>query len=319
MMTIFDFEKPINELESAIAELRQIALEKGLDRSREIAELEAQRERLLKQIFAHLSPWDKVLLARHPKRPYALDYIRLMCENFTELHGDRLGFDDPAIVGGLAKLGNYKLVIVGQQKGRDLKERQRRNFGMAKPEGYRKAMRMFRLAEKFRLPVLTLVDTPAADPSVESESRGISESIAQSMLTLFELTVPTVSVILGEGGSGGAIALAATNRVLMLEYAIYSVIPPEGCAAILYRDPNKAPQAADALRLTADQALQMGLIDGVIPEPLGAAHRDPQTTALSVRAAVLQQLDALSQLSPEALREQRYQRFRHIGVFETAQ
>ncbi|MDW8106158.1 MAG: acetyl-CoA carboxylase carboxyltransferase subunit alpha [Armatimonadota bacterium] len=319
MMTIFEIEKPINELESAIAELRQLALEKGLDRSREIAELEAQRERLLRQIFEHLSAWDKVLLARHPKRPYALDYIRLMCESFMELHGDRLGFDDPAIVAGLGKMGGYKLVIVGQQKGRDLKERQQRNFGMAKPEGYRKAMRMFRLAEKFRLPVLTLVDTPAADPGVESESRGISESIAQSMLTLFELTVPTVAVILGEGGSGGAIALATTNRVLMLEYAIYSVIPPEGCAAILYRDPNKAPQAAEALKLTADRALELGLIDGIIPEPLGAAHRDPQTTALSIRAAVLQQLEMLSQLSPEELREQRYQRFRNIGVFQTAQ
>ncbi|MCS7273152.1 MAG: acetyl-CoA carboxylase carboxyltransferase subunit alpha [Fimbriimonadales bacterium] len=319
MMTIFEIEKPINELESAIAELRQLALEKGLDRSREIAELEAQRERLLRQIFEHLSAWDKVLLARHPKRPYALDYIRLMCESFMELHGDRLGFDDPAIVAGLGKMGGYKLVIVGQQKGRDLKERQQRNFGMAKPEGYRKAMRMFRLAEKFRLPVLTLVDTPAADPGVESESRGISESIAQSMLTLFELTVPTIAVIIGEGGSGGAIALAATNRVLMLEYAIYSVIPPEGCAAILYRDPNKAPQAAEALKLTADRALELGLIDGIIPEPLGAAHRDPQTTALSIRAAVLQQLETLSQLSPEELREQRYQRFRNIGVFQTAQ
>ncbi|OYT71636.1 MAG: acetyl-CoA carboxylase carboxyl transferase subunit alpha [Armatimonadetes bacterium CP1_7O] len=318
MMTIFDFEKPINELESAIAELRQLAAEKGLDRSREIAELEAQRERLLRQIFDHLRPWDQVLLARHPKRPYALDYIRLMCESFLELHGDRLGFDDPAIVAGLARMGHYKLMVVGQQKGRDLKERQKRNFAMAKPEGYRKAMRMFRLAEKFRLPVLTLVDTPAADPSVESESRGISEAIAQSMLTMFELTVPTVAVILGEGGSGGAIALAAANRVLMLEHAIYSVIPPEGCAAILYRDPNKAPQAADALKLTAEDALELGLIDLVIPEPLGAAHRDPQTTALSVRSAVLQQLDALRSVEPETLREQRYQRFRAMGVFETA-
>ncbi len=315
-MTIFDFEKPITELENAIEELRRLAAEKGLDRSKEIAELESQRERLLRQIFAHLKPWDKVLLARHPKRPYAMDYIRLMCEQFLELHGDRLGFDDPAIVAGLARLGRYRLVVVGQQKGRDLKERQRRNFGMAKPEGYRKAMRMFQLAEKFRLPVLTLVDTPAADPGVESEARGISEAIARSMLTLFDLTVPTVSVILGEGGSGGAIALAATNRVLMLEHAIYSVIPPEGCAAILWRDPNRAAQAAEALRLTAEDALQMGLIDLIIPEPLGAAHRDPQTTALSVRTAVLQQLDELSALSPDALREQRYQRFRQMGVYQ---
>ncbi|GBC91113.1 Acetyl-coenzyme A carboxylase carboxyl transferase subunit alpha [bacterium HR14] len=317
-MTIFDFEKPINELESAIQELRQLVAEKGIDRTREIAELEAQRERLLRQIFSHLRPWDKVLLARHPKRPYALDYIRLMCESFVELHGDRLGFDDPAIVAGVGKLGVYRLVIVGQQKGRDLKERQKRNFGMAKPEGYRKAMRMFQLAEKFHLPVLTLVDTPAADPGVESESRGISEAIARSMLTLFELTVPTVSVILGEGGSGGAIALAATNRVLMLEHAIYSVIPPEGCAAILWRDPNRAPEAANALKLTAEEALRLKLIDLIVPEPLGAAHRDPQTTALSVRSAILQQLDELSQMEPEALREHRYQRFRQMGVFQTA-
>jgi acetyl-CoA carboxylase carboxyl transferase subunit alpha len=318
MMTIFDFEKPITELENAIEELRRLAIEKGIDRSREIAELESQREQLLRQIFAHLKPWDKVLLARHPKRPYAMDYIRMMCEQFVELHGDRLGFDDPAIVAGLAKLGHYRLVVVGQQKGRDLKERQKRNFGMAKPEGYRKAMRMFQLAEKFRLPVLTLVDTPAADPGVESEARGISEAIARSMLTLFELTVPTVAVILGEGGSGGAIALAATNRVLMLEHAIYSVIPPEGCAAILWRDPNRAPQAAEALRLTAEDALQMGLIDLIIPEPIGAAHRDPQATALSVRTAVLQQLDELCPMEPEALREQRYQRFRQIGVYQIA-
>ena len=317
-MTIFDFEKPINELESAIQELRQLVAEKGIDRTREIAELEAQRERLLRQIFAHLRPWDKVLLARHPKRPYALDYIRLMCESFVELHGDRLGFDDPAIVTGVGKLGSYRLVIVGQQKGRDLKERQRRNFGMAKPEGYRKAIRMFRLAEKFRLPILTLVDTPAADPGVESGARGISEAIAHSMQTLFELTVPTVSVVLGEGGSGGAIALAATNRVLMLEHAIYSVIPPEGCAAILWRDPNRAPEAANALNLTAEAALQLGLIDLIIPEPLGAAHRDPQTTALTVRSAVLQQFDALSQMAPETLREHRYQRFRQMGVFQSA-
>jgi acetyl-CoA carboxylase carboxyl transferase subunit alpha len=318
MMTIFDFEKPITELENAIEELRRLAIEKGIDRSREIAELESQREQLLRQIFAHLKPWDKVLLARHPKRPYAMDYIRMMCEQFLELHGDRLGFNDPAIVAGLAKLGHYRLVVVGQQKGRDLKERQKRNFGMAKPEGYRKAMRMFQLAEKFRLPVLTLVDTPAADPGVESEARGISEAIARSMLTLFDLTVPTLSVILGEGGSGGAIALAATNRVLMLEHAIYSVIPPEGCAAILWRDPNRAPQAAEALRLTAEDALQMGLIDLIIPEPLGAAHRDPQATALSVRTAVLQQLDELCQMEPEALREQRYHRFRRIGSYQIA-
>ncbi len=314
-MTIFDFEKPINELESAIQELRQLSAEKGLDRSREIAELETQRERLLKQIFAHLRPWDKVLLARHPKRPYTMDYIRLMCEQFVELHGDRLGFDDPAIVGGLAKLGGYKLVVVGQQKGRDLKERQKRNFAMAKPEGYRKAMRLFQLAEKFRLPVLTLVDTPAADPGVESESRGISEAIARSMLTMFQLTVPTVAVVIGEGGSGGAIALAVANRVLMLEHAIYSVIPPEGCAAIIWRDASRAPEAADALQLTADDALRLGLIDMVISEPLGAAHRDPQTTALSLRSAILQQFHELSALTPEQLYQHRHERFRRMGTF----
>ncbi len=317
-MTIFDFEKPINELESAIQELRQLSAEKGLDRSREIAELERQRERLLKQIFAHLRPWDKVLLARHPKRPYTLDYIRLMCEQFVELHGDRLGYDDPAIVAGLAKMGGYKLVVVGQQKGRDLKERQKRNFAMAKPEGYRKAMRMFQLAEKFRLPVLTLVDTPAADPGVESESRGISEAIARSMLTMFQLTVPTVAVVIGEGGSGGAIALAVANRVLMLEHALYSVIPPEGCAAILWRDASRAPEAADALQLTADDALRLGLIDLVISEPLGGAHRDPQTTALSLRSAILQQFSELDNTEPDALYHQRHERFRQMGAYLSA-
>ncbi|MEO0248882.1 MAG: acetyl-CoA carboxylase carboxyltransferase subunit alpha [candidate division WOR-3 bacterium] len=318
-MNILDFEKPIDELEAAIAQLRRLTVERGLDRTQEIAELEKERERLLKQIFAHLQPWDKVLLARHPKRPYTLDYIRLMCETFVELHGDRLGFDDGAILIGLAKLGTYRLGVVGQQKGRDLKERQKRNFGMAKPEGYRKAIRLFRLAQKFRLPVLTLVDTPAADPGVESESRGISEAIAASMQALFDLTVPTVSVILGEGGSGGAIALAATDRVLMLEHAIYSVIPPEGCAAILWRDPNKNRQAAEALKLTAQDAWQLGLIDGIIPEPLGGAHRDPQTTALSVRAAVLQQLEELSQQPPELLRDARAQKFHAIGTFQAPQ
>lgn len=291
-------------------------MEKGLDRTREIAELERQRERLLKQIFTQLKPWDKVLLARHPKRPYAMDYIRVMCEQFLELHGDRLGFDDNAVVAGLARLGSHKLVIVGQQKGRDLKERQKRNFAMAKPEGYRKAMRMFRMAEKFRLPVLCLVDTPAADPGVESESRGISEAIAQSMRELFNLTVPTVSVILGEGGSGGAVALAATNRVLMLEHAIYSVIPPEGCAAILWRDATQAAQAAQALKITAQDAMELGLIDGIIAEPLGGAHRDPQTVAFALRAAILQQLDELKQMEPGNLREHRYHKFRQMGVFQ---
>lgn len=316
-MNIIDVEKPINELESAIEELQRLSMEKGLDRTREIAELERQRERLLKQIFTQLKPWDKVLLARHPKRPYAMDYIRVMCEQFLELHGDRLGFDDNAVVAGLARLGSHKLVIVGQQKGRDLKERQKRNFAMAKPEGYRKAMRMFRMAEKFRLPVLCLVDTPAADPGVESESRGISEAIAQSMRELFNLTVPTVSVILGEGGSGGAVALAATNRVLMLEHAIYSVIPPEGCAAILWRDATQAAQAAQALKITAQDAMELGLIDGIIAEPLGGAHRDPQTVAFALRAAILQQLDELKQMEPGNLREHRYHKFRQMGVFQT--
>jgi acetyl-CoA carboxylase carboxyl transferase subunit alpha len=315
-MNIIDVEKPINELESAVEELRRLSMEKGLDRTREIAELEQQRERLLKQIFTQLKPWDKVLLARHPKRPYAMDYIRVMCEQFLELHGDRLGFDDSAVIAGLARLGNYKVIIAGQQKGRDLKERQKRNFAMAKPEGYRKAIRMFRMAEKFRLPVLCLVDTPAADPGVESESRGISEAIAQSMRELFDLTVPVVSVILGEGGSGGAIALAAANRVLMMEHAIYSVIPPEGCAAILWRDANQAMQAAEALKMTAQDALELGLIDGIIAEPLGGAHRDPQTVAFALRAAILQQLDDLTQMEPESLREHRYDKFRQIGVFQ---
>lgn len=315
-MNINDLEKPISELEKAIEELRQLSGQTGLDKSREIAELEGRRERLLKQIYSRLQPWDRVLIARHPKRPYALDYIRVMCEQFTELSGDRLGYDDGAVVAGLGRMGDFRMVIVGQQKGRDLRERQKRNFGMAKPEGYRKAMRLFRMAQKFQLPVLCLVDTPAADPGVESEGRGISEAIAQSMRELFDLQVPTLSVIIGEGGSGGAIALASTNRVLMLEHAVYSVIPPEGCAAILWRDASQAQQAADALKLTAEDALSLGLIDGIVQETLGGAHRDAQSVALSVRAAVLQQLAELSAMTPEELVDARYAKFRTMGVFE---
>lgn len=315
-MNIIDFERPITELESAINQLRRLKMERGVDRSREIAELEKERERLLKTIFSHLTPWDKVLLARHPKRPYALDYARSMCEGFMELHGDRLGFDDGAVVAGLARIGSHKIAVVGHQKGRDLRERQRRNFGMAKPEGYRKGMRIFDLAERFRLPVITLVDTPAADPGVESEARGISEAIAASMMKMFELTVPTIAVILGEGGSGGAIGFATANRVLMLEHSIYSVIPPEGCAAILWRDPSKNREASEALKLTAQSAMEMGLIDGIIPEPLGGAHRDAQTTALSVRAAILHQLEELEAKKPSELQHERYEKFRQMGIYQ---
>ena len=315
MMTIFDFEKPINELESAIAELRQLATEKGLDRSREIAELEAQRERLLRQIFAHLRPWDKVLLARHPKRPYALDYIRLMCESFIELHGDRLGFDDPAVVAGLAKMGGRNLVIVGQQKGRDLKERQRRNFAMAKPEGYRKALRLMKLAEKYSLPVITFIDTSGAFPGLDGEERGVAEAIARNLTEMARVEVPIIALVTGEGGSGGALGIGVADIVLMMQYAYYSVISPEGCAGILWRDGAKAPLAAQALKLTARDLLKYKVIDEIVPEPTGGAHKDYEQTAASIKESLTNHLKALSKLPVARLHQKRFEKFSAMGIF----
>jgi acetyl-CoA carboxylase carboxyl transferase subunit alpha len=316
---VLDFERPIAELEERIAEIKRRTADEGIDRSEEIANLEAHVQRLMDQIYSHLSPWDRVLLARHPDRPYTLDYIRLIFDEFQELHGDRLFGDDPAIVGGIARIGEQWLTVIGHQKGRDIHERSFRNFGSARPEGYRKALRIMKLAELCRRPVVCFVDTPAADPTAPSEERGISEAIAHNIREMFTLKVPIIVVLTGEGGSGGALGLGVGDRILMLEHAVYSVIPPEGCAAILWRDAGKpserAPQAAGALRLTAEDALHFGLVDEVIPEPRGGAHRSYQGAAIGVKSALLRHLTEIEAMGDEERLNARYDRFRRIGDF----
>jgi acetyl-CoA carboxylase carboxyl transferase subunit alpha len=313
--TISEFEKPIALIEEQIAKLREISERDGVDRSEDIAKLSERVEGLLEKLFANLTAWDKTLLARHPKRPYTLDYVRRISDDFTELHGDRLGHDDKAMIGGLATVGKRKVMIVGQQKGRDLRQRRIRNFGSAKPEGYRKALRLMHLAAKFKLPVICMVDTPAADCSVESEARGISEAIARNMMEMAVLPTPIVIAVLGEGGSGGAIGIGVGDRVLMMEHSIYSVIPPEGCAAILWRDPKRAEDAAGALRLTPEGALELGVIDEIVPEPLGGAHRDYDGAAGALKSALARHLRELERLSVDTLLKRRYEKYRAMGKF----
>jgi acetyl-CoA carboxylase carboxyl transferase subunit alpha len=312
---VLDFEKPITELDKQIVEIKRLTLERGEDRSEDITVLEKDRDRLLKQIFSNLSAWDKTLLARHPKRPYTLDYVRLIFDDYTELHGDRLFSDDHAMVGGIANLDGRQVMFVGQQKGRDLKDRQYRNFGSAKPEGYRKALRLMKTAEKFKRPVICFVDTPAADCSVGSEQRGISEAIARNMMEMSVLETPVIAIVIGEGGSGGAIGIAVADKVLMLENSIYSVIPPEGCAAILWRDPTKGKEAAEALKITSDAALSLGVIDEIVPEPLGGAHRSVELTAKNIKNTLIKYLDELEKLDINKLLENRYNKFRSIGQY----
>jgi acetyl-CoA carboxylase carboxyl transferase subunit alpha len=316
---VLDFERPVAELEEQIAEIKRRTAEEGIDRSEEIAKLEAHVQRLMDQIYSHLSPWDRVLIARHPDRPYTLDYIRLIFDEFQELHGDRLFGDDPAMVGGIARLGERWLTVIGHQKGRDIHERSYRNFGSARPEGYRKALRLMKLAELCHRPIVCFVDTPAADPTVPSEERGISEAIARNMREMFMLAVPVVVVLSGEGGSGGALGLGVGDRVLMMEHAIYSVIPPQGCAAILWREDGKtaerALQAAGALKLTAEDALHFGIVDEVIPEPRGGAHRSYEGAAAAVTRALLRHLPEIEALGEAERLNARYQRFRRIGEF----
>lgn len=312
---VLDFEKPITELDEQIARIKRLAQEQGEDRSADIATLEKDRDRLIEEVFSNLSPWDRVLLARHPKRPYTMDYVRLLFDDYVELHGDRLYSDDHAMVGGIGVLDGKQVIFVGQQKGRDLKDRQFRNFGSAKPEGYRKAMRLMRLAEKFNRPIVCLVDTPAADCSVGSEERGISEAIATNLRDMFMLETPIVAVVLGEGGSGGAIGIAVADRVMMLENSIYSVIPPESCSAILWRDPTKFKEMAAALKITSEDALKTGLIDQIIPEPLGGAHRNIELTAKALKAALLKNINELAKLPVPKLLDKRYKKFRGMGVF----
>lgn len=312
-----EWERPLIELEDNLAKLKEqlpkLPPQERSEMEERIAEIEQRRDNYLNVMYSRLGPWEKVLVARAEKRPYTLDYVATIFQNFVELDGDRRFGTDHAIVGGPATLDGRPVMIVGHQKGRNIQERQYRNFAMAKPEGYRKAIRLFEMADRFQMPVVTFVDTPAADPGVESESRGISEAIAASMLKMFELTVPIVSVVIGEGGSGGAIGIATGNRVMMQEHAIYSVIPPEGCAAILWRMPEKGAQAAAALKLTAQSALEFGLIDEILLEPKGGAHRDPLEAAATIKSAILQHLGQLDQMPGELLKEDRYAKYRSMG------
>ena len=311
-----DFERPIVELEEKIEDLRRLSAVQNVDFSKEIAELEKKVASLCQEVFSRLTPWQRCQIARHPKRPYTLDYIRGLMTDFIELHGDRTFADDRAIVGGLARLDGIPLVVIGHQKGRDTKEKIARNFAMANPEGYRKALRLMRLAERFKKPVVTLVDTPGAYPGIGAEERGQAEAIARNLRVMSELRTPIIVVVTGEGGSGGALGIAVGDSILMLQYAIYSVISPEGCASILWRDPLKAPDAADALGLTAETLKRLNLIDEIIPEPLGGAHRNPQEMAVTLKGHLLKELSRLAQISPDELVEGRYKKFRRMGVFE---
>ena len=310
-----EFEKPILELERRIAELKETAKATGVDLEAEIRLLEQRLARRRRETDENLTPWQRVQLARAPGRPTTLDVLEKAFQDFIELHGDRAFADDPAIVGGLAYLEGEKVVVVGHQKGRDTKENLQRNFGMPHPEGYRKAMRLMDLADRFGYPFLTFVDTPGAYPGVSAEERGQAWVIAQSIQRMSRLRVPAVTVILGEGGSGGALAIAVANRVLILENAWYSVISPESCAAILWRDAKEAPKAAEALKLTAKDLLQLKVVDAIVPEPEGGAHKDPDRAIRNIKEALLKALEELKGLSPEALYEDRYRRFRSLGAF----
>ena len=310
------FEKPIIELEKKIEELRSITSRQDVDFSSEIGRLEEKLKGIKEQVYLNLTPWQRVQIARHPKRPYTLDYIDLMMTGFMELHGDRRFADDKAMVGGLAKFDDTKVMAIGHQKGRDTKENLARNFGSAHPEGYRKALRLMTLAGKFGLPVIAFIDTPGAYPGIGAEERGQAEAIAFNLREMFHIPVPIIIVVIGEGGSGGALGIGVGDRILVLENAYYSVISPEGCAAILWKERTKSPDAAKALRLTAKDLLELGLIDGIIQEPIGGAHRDPEGTAKNVKAVLKKELGALAALPKEKLLQGRYEKFRSIGVFD---
>ena len=309
------FERPVVELEKRIEELKASA-QQGIDLTGEIRSAEKKLEKALKEIFDNLSPWQRVQVARHPLRPYTLDYVRYLTEDFTELHGDRYFSDDRAIVAGLAKWeGKERVAIVGHQKGRDTKENLLRSFGSAHPEGYRKALRVMKLAERFSLPVLSFIDTPGAYPGIGAEERGQAEAIAVNLMEMAELATPVIVVVIGEGGSGGALGIGVGDRIYVMENAYYSVISPEGCAAILWKENSKAPEAAQALKLTAKDLLELGLIDGIVPEPLGGAHRDFTQTAENLRKIISGAIQELKGLSHKELLEKRYEKFRRMGVF----
>jgi acetyl-CoA carboxylase carboxyl transferase subunit alpha len=313
-----EFEKPLQELERQIDDLKRVGGERGIDVEDELAGLQSKLESLREEIYKTLTPIQRVMVARHPRRPYSLDYLSTIFTDFIELHGDRLYRDDPAIVGGWARLDGHSVMVIGHQKGRDTKENLKRNFGMAHPEGYRKALRLMHLAAKFNAPVITLIDTPGAYPGLGAEERGQSEALARNIVEMASLPTPCVAVVIGEGGSGGALALGVADRILMLENSVYSVISPEGCAAILWKDAGQRERAADALKLTAADLIRYKVIDEIIPEPVGGAHLDPESTGESLRATLIRHVTELRKIKPDKLVRRRADKFAAMGAFTEA-
>ena len=313
MANRLDFEKPIVELELKIAELKSLASDGSIDLSEEIKTLEARLEKIRREVFESLTPWQKVQIARHPKRPYTMDYVHMIMVDFVELHGDRMFKDDKAIVGGFAKIDGEKFLVIGSQKGRDTKENLMRNFGSAHPEGYRKAIRLMKLAEKSNIPIIVFIDTPGAYPGIGAEERGQANSIAYNLREMITLKVPIIVIVIGEGGSGGALGIGIGDRVYVMENAYYSVISPEGCAAILWKDRLKAPEASEVLKLTAKDLVGLGIIDGEIQEPLGGAHRDPEKAAQAIKKYIKKAIKELKELPIHKLLEMRYEKFRKMG------
>jgi len=316
--SFLEFEQPIAELEAKIDELRYVSKDAEVNVADEIARLSAKSRSLTYSIFANLSPWQVAQLARHPQRPYTLDYAAMICDEFEELHGDRMYADDQAIVAGLARLDGRPIMLIGHQKGRDTKERVRRNYGMPKPEGYRKALRLMKMAERFGVPIITLIDTPGAYPGIGSEERNQSEAIARNLFEMASLRVPVITAVIGEGGSGGALAIGVCDRLLMLQYSVYSVISPEGCASILWKSSDKKEIAAEAMGITATRIDSLGIVDQIVREPLGGAHRDPEAMAAALKAALIKHLTDIAALTPDEIVERRYARLRGQGVFRAS-
>jgi len=312
---LLDFEKPLFELENRIEQIRELAKENGVDVSDQIQQLEGRAVQLRQEIFSNLSPGQRLQLARHPRRPSTLDYIQSMSEEWIELHGDRSGSDDPALVAGIGRIEGRSVIMLGHQKGRDTKDNVARNFGMASPGGYRKAMRLMNHANRFKMPILTFIDTPGAWAGLKAEELGQGEAIAYNLREMFRLDVPIICTVIGEGGSGGALGIGVGDRLLMFEHAVYTVATPEACAAILWKDAKKAPQAAEALKITAEDLKELGILDDLLPEPLGGAHSDPLKASEILKTSILNHLSELDALSPKQRRDLRYQKFRHIGVF----
>ena len=314
-MVVLEFEKPLVEIQEKIKELKKISLESGMDLNKEIETFEQQANDYKKESYSNLKPFQKLQIARHQERPNFLNYTKLICDEFIEMHGDREGTDDRAIIGGLAKIGDKKVMLIGTQKGKTTKENLEYNFGMPQPQGYRKALRLFKHANKFKMPIVTLIDTPGAYPGISAEETGQGVAIAVNLREMAKLDVPVIAIIMGEGCSGGALGLAVANKVLMLEHAYYTVISPEGCASILWRDAAKYPDAAEALKITADDLIELGIVDGAIKEPVGGAHTCYSEMSQNMKDAILESISELENMSAEELRNQRYDKFRSMGRF----